>query len=239
MIEKPRWDLTLFKVHFGLLTLKGYTKGEHGLRFEAIVHNTKQLRCGRVLDRFGEIVGRLAGMVERFTTTLDCLDTGFLPDNTLDQLPLPSQIGATRAGGIDLNKPRTRAALSAVLALTAAPSGFTVADLATKVHTITGNTSYTARHAAYDLRKMRGKDLVVKPGRSRRYQVPPPAARTITALLALREHVNAPILAGVRSPRMGRKPTHWTRIDRDYETLRINMQTLFHHLGITTGAAAA
>ncbi len=38
---------------------------------------------------------------------------------------------------------------------------------------------------------------------------------------------------------MGRKPTHWTRIDRDYETLRINMQTLFHHLGITNGAAAA
>jgi hypothetical protein len=48
VIEKPRWDLTLFKVHFGLLTLKGYTKGEHVLRFEAIVHNTKALRCGRV-----------------------------------------------------------------------------------------------------------------------------------------------------------------------------------------------
>jgi len=27
VIEKPRYDLTLFKVHFGLLTLKGYTKG--------------------------------------------------------------------------------------------------------------------------------------------------------------------------------------------------------------------
>lgn len=239
MIEKPRWDLTLFKVHFGLLTLKGYTKGEHVLRFEAIVHNTKQLRCGRMLDRFGEIVGRLAGMVERFTTTLDCLDVGFLPDDTLDELPLPSQIGATRVGGIDLNKPRIRAALGAVLALTAAPGGFTVADLAAKVHTITGNTGYTARHAAYDLRKMRGKDLVVKPGRSRRYQVPSPAARTITALLALREHVIAPILAGIRSPRMGRKPATWTRVDRDYETLRINMQTLFHHLGITTDMAAA
>jgi hypothetical protein len=239
MIEKPRWDLTLFKAHFGLLTLKGYTKGEHVLRFEAIVHNTKQLRCGRVLDRFGEIVGRLAGMVERFTTTLDCLDVGFLPDNTIDELPLPSQIGATRVGGIDLNKPRIRAALSAVLALTAAPGGFTVADLAAKVHAITGNTGYTARHAAYDLRKMRGKELVVKPGRSRRYQVPSPAARTITALLTLREQVIAPILAGVRSPRMGHKPATWTRVDRDYETLRINMQTLFHDLGITTGAAAA
>ena len=209
------------------------------LRFEAITHNTKQLRCGRVLDRFGEIVSRLAGMVDRFCTTLDCLDTGFLPDHTLDELPLPSQIGTTRVGGIDLNKPRTRAALSAVLALAAAPGGFTVADVAARVHTITGNTEYTVRHATYDLRKLRGKELIIKPGRSRRYQVPAPAARTITALLTLREHVIAPILAGVRSPRMGRKSTHWTRIDRDYETLRINMHTLFHHLGITTTGAAA
>jgi hypothetical protein len=33
---------------------------------------------------------------------------------------------------------------------------------------------------------------------------------------------------------MGRKPIHWTRIDRDYETLRIHMQTLFDRLGFTT-----
>ena len=41
VIETPRHDLTNFKVHFGLLTLKAYTKGEHVLRFEAIVHNTR------------------------------------------------------------------------------------------------------------------------------------------------------------------------------------------------------
>jgi hypothetical protein len=209
------------------------------LRFEAITHNTTQLRCGRVLDRFGEIVDRLAGMVDRFTTTLDCLDVGFLPDHTLDELPLPSQIGATRVGGIEVNKPRIHATLSAVLALTAAPGGFTVTDLATRAHTITGNIAYTVPHASYDLRKLRGKQLVIKPGRSHHYQLPSAAARTITALLALREHIIAPILTGVRSPRMGRKPIHWTRIDRDYETLRINMHTLFHHLGITTTRAAA
>lgn len=39
-----------------------------------------------------------------------------------------------------------------------------------------------------------------KPGRSGRYHVPADAARIITALLTLREHVIAPILAGVRSP---------------------------------------
>jgi len=239
VIETPRWDLTLFKVHFGLLTFKGYTKGERLLRFEAVTHNTKQLGCGRTLDKFPTIVTRLAGMLDRFTTTLDRVDVGFIPDDTLDELPQPSQIGATKVGGVDLNKPRIRAALAAVLALAATPDGFTVADLAAKVHTMTGqaDTDYTIRQAAYDLRKLRGKHLVDKPGRTRRYHVPDLATRTIAALLALRDHVIAPILAGVRSPRPGRKPTHWTQIDRDYETLRIGMQNLFHDLAITTGAA--
>jgi hypothetical protein len=239
VIETPRWDLTLFKVHYGLLTLKGYTKGEHVLRFEAIAHNTKQLGAGRILERFGDIVQRLAGMTERFCTLLDCVDVGFIPDNTLDELPLPSRIGATRAGGIDLNKPRIRATLNAALALAPAPGGFTVTDLAAKVRAMTGNSDYSTRQAAYDLRKLRGKHFVDKPGRSRRYHVPPPAARTITGLLALREHVITPILAGIRSPRRGRKPTTWTQTDRDYETLRADMHTLFQHLGLTTGTEIA
>jgi hypothetical protein len=112
-LETPRYDLTIFKLHFGRLTLKAYTKGERVLRFEAITHNTAELRCGRALERFGEIVTRLAGMAERFTTMLDCVDIGFIPDQFLDRLPAPSQIGATRVGGIDLNRPRTRAALHA------------------------------------------------------------------------------------------------------------------------------
>ena len=48
----------------------------------------------------------------------------------------------------------------------------------------------------------------------------------------LREHVIAPILAGVRSPRLGRKPATWTPVDRHYEQLRIRMEPLFHELGL-------
>ena len=91
--------------------------------------------CGRVLVKFPEIITRLADMVERFGTVLDCVDVGFLPD----RLPL-SQIGRTRVGGVDLNKPRIGAALVAVLALSAAPAGFTVADLTAKIRAITGQT---------------------------------------------------------------------------------------------------
>jgi hypothetical protein len=234
VVETPRYDLTLFKVHFGTLTLKAYTKGEHVLRFEAIVHNTRDLGLGRVLARFPQIITRLQGMLERFLTTLDCVDTAFIADQTLEQLPLPSQVGSTRVGGVDLGKPRIRAALQAVLALAPAPGGFTVAQLAAKVQQQTGQTdrAYSTRQAAYDLKKLRGKHLVVKPGRSRRYHAPPEALRTITALLVLRDQVIRPILAGVRVPRRGRKPATWTRTDQHYETLRLEMQALFNDLGI-------
>jgi hypothetical protein len=237
VIETPGYGLTIFKVHFGALTLKGYTKGEHVLRFEAVCHNTKALHLGRVMDRFPDIVARLTAMLDRFCTTLDCVDVAFLPDGILDQLPKPSTIGRTRVGGVDLDQPRTRRTLAAVVALAAAPEGFTVAELVTKVHAITGHHSYTTRQASYDLRKLRGHHLVDKPGRSRRYHVPPPAARTITALLVLRDQVIAPIVAGVRVPRRGRPPATWTPLDRDYETLRRDMHNLFDHLALTTQAA--
>jgi len=239
VIEKPRYGLTWFRISFGRLQVKAYTKGEHVLRFEATVHSAKELRCRRSLDNFDEIITRLAGIAGRFATALDCADTGFLPDGILDELPLPALAGPRRTAGIDLNKPRIRAALAAALALAPAPAGFTAAEHAARVRQITGNDGYTTRQAAYDLRKLRSKQLIDKPGRTRRYHVPPDAARLISALLTLRDHIIAPILAGVRSPRPGRKPKTWTTIDRDYENLRTGMQTLFQHAGIETRTPAA
>jgi hypothetical protein len=96
--------------------------------------------------------------------------------------------------------------MAAVLALIAAPGGCTVADLAANVHAITGHSDYTIRLAAYDLRKLRGKHLVVTPGHSRRYHTPPQAARTVAALLALRAQVIARSWPALRSPRRGRNP---------------------------------
>ena len=238
-IETPTYDLTVFKLHFGRLTGKAYTKGERVLRFEAIAHNTAELRCGRMIEKFPEIVTQLAGIAKRFATALDCVDTGFLGDGILDELPAGSTLGGTRISGVDLYKKRMRDALSAVLALAPAPHGFTVGDFAAKVHAITGTSDadYSIRQAAYDLRKLRGKQLVDKPARTRRYRVPALAARTIAALLTLRDQVIAPILAAVRSPRMGRKPAHWTRVDRHYERIRIDMQTLFTDLALETPLA--
>jgi hypothetical protein len=234
VVETLEYGLSVYKIHFGNLTLKAYTKSERVLRFEAVVHNTRDLNCGRMVERFPDVVVRLTAMLERFMTTLDCVDAAFISDDTLDQLPQPSQVGKTRVGGVDMNRPRTRTALAAVLALANSPTGFTVGELTTRARAMTGQTvsDYTVRQAAYDLKKLRGKGLITRLGRARRYQVEPPAMRAIAALFILRDHVIAPILAGVRSPRLGRKPATWTPADRHYEQLRIRMQPLFHELGI-------
>jgi len=80
VIEKPQYGLAWSRIRCRLLQLKAYTKGEHVLRFEATVHNTKELRCRRSLENFPEIIARLAGMAERFCTALDCVDISFLND---------------------------------------------------------------------------------------------------------------------------------------------------------------
>jgi len=234
VLETPAYDLTVFKVHFGNLSLKAYTKGECVLRFEVTVHNTRELGCGRVVARFPEIILRLRSMLERFLTVLDCVDTTFISDQTLDQLPLPSRVGQTRIGGVDLNQSRVRAALAATLALAPAPMGFSLAQFTAKVQALTGQTegAYTRRQAAYDLKRLRGKQLIIKVGSSRRYQVPPNGARTIAALLTLRDQVIKPLLGGIGKPKRGRKSSTWTTLDRHYEQLRQDMQLVFQDLGI-------
>src|SRR5205085_4769583 len=79
-VERPTYDLTVFKLHCGKLTLKIYTKGERVLRIEAVAHNTTELNCGRSLDKFPEVVFRLKGMLERFADALSCIDQCFIAD---------------------------------------------------------------------------------------------------------------------------------------------------------------
>ena len=90
----------------------------------------------RLLERFPKIITRLRQILERFLGNLYCMDAAFVRDNTLDELSKPSQVGRTRVGGIDINKPRTRTVLSATLALAFSPDGFTVGQFATTVQSM-------------------------------------------------------------------------------------------------------
>src|ERR1700736_3331537 len=83
-VEKPTYDLTIFKLHCGKLTLKIYTKGDRVLRIEVVVHNTQELRCGRSLEKFPQIVVQAKEILERFMNALSCIDQCFIADSMLD-----------------------------------------------------------------------------------------------------------------------------------------------------------
>ena len=138
-IERPAYDLIVFKVHYGLLTLKMYLKGERNLRFEAIVHNArKEFPRGYGLDKFAEMVDSLRTMLEHFMACLRSVDACWVTDETLERLPRPSHLGAARVAGLDLNRARVRAVMLAVVALSPKPHGFQAEQVAALVREILG-----------------------------------------------------------------------------------------------------
>jgi hypothetical protein len=229
-VEKPAYDLTIFKLHCGKLTLKIYSKGEHVLRIEAVAHNTQELNCGRSLDKFPEVVARLKGVLERFADVLSCIDQCFIADDMLEQLPAASQVGKTLVGGIDLNKARMRAVVEAVIALSPSPDGFTASDVAARVRG--RHPQYGPRHAAYDLKKLRGKHLVCRIGHTRRYQPLASGLRAMTALVVLRNKAIKPLLAAARRLHPTRGGHNPRPIDTHYHALQLAMRGVFLELGI-------
>jgi len=95
-VEKPVYDLTIFKLHCGRLTLKVYTKGERVLRIEAVVHDAKELRCGRSLENFAHLVAALKGILKWFIDALSCIDQCFIADDLLERLPAAARVAKGR-----------------------------------------------------------------------------------------------------------------------------------------------
>jgi hypothetical protein len=225
VIEHPEHDLTVFKLIFGKLVLKIYDKGGRLLRIEVVVNNVAELRCGKRLEKLPPMLEQLERMVVDFLAAVQAAHLSYLDDRALDKLPAPSVRGTQRLAGVDLQKPRMRAVAQAVVALSPQPGGFTAAQLAKRVREQQGPAmaDYHGRRAAYDLRKLRGKQVVGRVERTRRYRVKPAGVRVLAGLLILREKVLKPVLAGVQHPRRGRPPKTVAPLDLHYQNLRKEM----------------
>ena len=234
VIERPVYDLTVFKIHFGKLSLKMYSKGERVLRIEVVAHNTHQLRCGRGIHRFPQITQSLKAILERFLGILHGVDVSCIDIGTLETWPLPSKLGATVVGGVDVNRPRMRAVMEAVIALSPNPGGFTASQLAEKVSEILqgADTSYQSRHASYDLKKLRAKHLIRLIQHSRRYEATDDGLRTIAAFLVLREKVLRPLLSSLNNGKIKQRPRSQCEVDIHYSNIKSEMQKVFEIIGI-------
>jgi hypothetical protein len=232
-VQAQGYDLTVFKVKWGNLTLKIYDKGGRVLRVEVVVHNAKDLRCGKVLAKLPLLLERMSGMLVRFLNTVQVAHVSFLDEGAFERWSEPSTRGTRRLAGLDLNKVRNRHVVDAVVGLSTHPEGFTLGELAQAVRARSGwnRGKYSARQAAYDLAKLRGKKLVKRRDLARRYVSDPGGVRTMCAYLVLREKVIKPLLAGVVRP-LGRPLKVVAPLDQHYLHLREEMNRTFETLGL-------
>jgi hypothetical protein len=142
------------------------------------------------------------------------------------------QWGQQRLAGVDIQKARLRAVAQALIALAPQPDGFTAEQLAARVRSHQGPRmpKYNTRKAAYDLRKFRGKNMVRRIAKSRRYRVQRPGIRTLAALLILRERVLKPVMTGVCRPIRSRPPKNIHSLDLHYQALQREMLSTLQDL---------
>jgi hypothetical protein len=235
-IERPTYDLTVFRVRCGALTVRLYTKGERVLRAEALLNNARKLpgQPPYSLPEFPRLIAVLRRVLDNFLNNLSYVDRCFLSDGLLESLPTPTQVGNMRVPGINPNHPRTRAVMRAVVALACLPGQFKVSDLAAKVREATGwsDDQYKITQASYDLKKLRGKDFVRKVGNSRQYEPSPLGLRFLAGFDTLVNKALKPLLAGITNPQQASDHLHQTPIDTHYQNIQTESRKLLNLLGI-------
>ncbi|MGH2552167.1 MAG: hypothetical protein ACRDEB_00530 [Chitinophagaceae bacterium] len=238
-IEKPDYNLTIFKIHFGKLTLKLYDKGERVLRAEVVVHNAKELKCKRSVSNFEEIVSKLRVIMNSFMDNLCYTHVALLKDGSFEQLTHPSKKGEQRLAGIDINKKRNIAIMESVLALAVKPNGYTANDIATLMKKRLDKkqaATYTPAKAAYDIRKLRGKGLVVKTEKSRKYKTTQKGMETIISVLVLTQKIIPAVLSSVNKDVISENPEEMQAIDKRYLNIRNEIKAINQQYGIKTAA---
>src|ERR1022692_2308010 len=122
-VQGHGYDLTVLKVRWGNLALKIYDKGGRVLRVEVVVHNAKELRCGKVLQKLPVLLEQMSGMLVRFLNTVQVAHVSFLDQGAFERWAESSTRGTRRLAGIDLNKARNRHVVDAVVGLATPPEG--------------------------------------------------------------------------------------------------------------------
>ena len=93
-------------------------------------------------------------------------------------------------------------------------------------------SEYSARGAAYDLKKLRGKKIVRRIEQTRRYESMPKGLQAMAALVVLRNKAIKPLLAAAQDLWPSRGAQNPRALDAHYETIRTAMQGVFHKLGL-------
>jgi hypothetical protein len=192
-----------------------------------MVHNASETPFRRQLGNFPKNVLWMREVIERFLNTLHCMDACFIGNERLERLPEFGMVGKSRVGGVNINRPRIRLAIRAVLALSTAPAGFTAGDVARKVQSlggVPGSGAYGTPGSVRSQRNCEASNACRKKETHAAMNRYPTVSGTMTALVVLHDDV-------INSPQTRPSAVRNPPIDAHYSVLRHGMRDLFQDLG--------
>ncbi len=125
--------------------------------------------------------------------------------------------------------------MESVLALAIKPNGYTAKDIAILMkERLDKNQAkdYTPAKAAYDIRKLRGKGLVVKKEKSRKYKTTKKGMETIIAVFVLTQKTTPTILSSINKDVISDNPEEMQNIDKIYMNIRNEIKEIQQQYGL-------
>ena len=157
-----------------------------------------------------------------------------LNNGSLQELVSPTNKGKLRLAGVDINKEQNQAIMETVMALSMKPGGYFIGDVAAKMKKKVGDKygEYTSAKAAYDIRKLRGKELVKKQRGTRKYVTTPQGIETIVVVLALMQKQIPGVLATINRDSINDHPKELSLFDSCCLNIRKEVKRINQIIGI-------
>jgi hypothetical protein len=174
-----------------------------------------------------------------FMDNLCYTHVSLLNDGSFEQLTNPCTTGEQRLAGVDINKKRTIAVMESALSLALKPNGYNANDITTLMKERLEKkqaTNYTPAKAAYDIRKLRGKGLVEKIGKSRKYKTTKKGMDTIIAILSLTQKTMPTIFSAINKNTMSDAPEEMQNLDKLFLNIRRDIIEIHQIYGMKTVA---
>ena len=221
-------------------SVKQYVRDHVLLRTEATSYHLPDLGVGKSVENLPKARKTLHQITERYLDVQqDILET-FIDCGQLRRLSEPTITSSgKRIPGLKLDNPRQLATMQALVRFCHLAIGdtFNTKQIHLPVVEALGCSvdEYKLSSLRYDLSKLRGKGLVEKVPRTRRYKLLPKGYRLCVVFLKLFEKIYAPLTAGLLAPFAGDSELSvkkMTRLDKLYRAVVAALDKLVQTVGL-------
>ena len=167
--------IPVFHVYYKSNKLKQYYKEAKALRNEMTINNPRDFGVGKMLtqENFQGIKEVGLDTIKRLLRIETLAHDPSVSLEKLDSIEEAAEVAGRRVSPLPRSKKRTRALLNALIACHLITGGFRNRDLKSRVAHLLGKTpdEITTNQMTYDLRRLRGHDIIEKVEGTHRYEL--------------------------------------------------------------------